>query len=325
MQPHGAHLALSHPRAPQPVPAAWPTAGQRGLLPTPARPRAPGRLSSYAAFALEGGHTPGLAPRQPAAAVSGHRSEVAFTVADDDAVRPSRALADAGRAHRATACRRSLRIDLRRPGSRRSSHPGLPALNVAVFTHASRPGATDASAWRLCQEPRHARPDCRRRPHRIARHVRARPAGKVVIVVPAGSALGQAANAVACIAAGLARACPGPLGRCGMWTDCNHPPSRTCPSSSSAPVTRRWPRCATAAHGAAPAAGWRCFPPMRKASTTATPIGNATGIRASRPAHAGHRVARGGGQRTDGQPADAALGRRDGTRPRKAVKNVGTP
>ena len=74
-----------------------------------------------------------------------------------------------------------------------------------------------------------------------------------------------------------------------------------------------------------PAGGGLLFPPMRKASTTATPIGNATGIRASRPAHAGHRGGRRAavGQRTDGQPADAALGRRDGTRP--APSNVGTP
>ena len=45
--------------------------------------------------------------------------------------------------------------------------------------------------------------------HRIARHVRARPAGKVVIVVSAGLALGQAASAAACIAAGLGAGLPG--------------------------------------------------------------------------------------------------------------------
>ena len=45
---------------------------------------------SYAAFALEGGHTLGLWASHrvsPPPPVSGHRSEVAFTVADDDAVR----------------------------------------------------------------------------------------------------------------------------------------------------------------------------------------------------------------------------------------------
>ena len=45
--------------------------------------------------------------------------------------------------------------------------------------------------------------------HRIARHVRARPPEKVVIVVSAGLALGQAANTAACIAAGLGAGLPG--------------------------------------------------------------------------------------------------------------------
>ena len=44
---------------------------------------------SYAAFALEGGHLGLWASHRvsPPPPVSGHRSEVAFTVADDDAVR----------------------------------------------------------------------------------------------------------------------------------------------------------------------------------------------------------------------------------------------
>ena len=201
---------------PSPIPRAstcscctWPTPGQRGLLPTPARPRAPGRLSSYAAFALEGGHTLGLWASHrvsPPPPVSGHRSEVAFTVADDDAVRPARALADAGRAHRATTCRRSLRIDLRRPGSRRSSHPRLPALNVAVFTPvqdpARRPREHGGFARnRAMHDPTAAGGPSNRPP-------RPRPSRrKVVIVVSAGLALGQAANAAARIAAGLGAAC----------------------------------------------------------------------------------------------------------------------
>ena len=91
MHHHGAHLALSHPRAPQPVPAVRgrPLASvafyQRLLDREPLD-----AFPSYAAFALEGGHTLGLWASHrvsPPPPVSGHRSEVAFTVADDDAVR----------------------------------------------------------------------------------------------------------------------------------------------------------------------------------------------------------------------------------------------
>ena len=144
----------------------------------------------------------------------------------------------------------------------------------------------------------------------------------------AGLALGQAANAVACIAAGLGAGLPGWAARPlrdvdGLQSSAiSHLPIIILSASDAqmAALCDRLPMEPPAGGGLA------LFPPMRKASTTATP-GNATGnprIAASPCWASGWRRAA-VGQRTDGQPADAALGRRDGTRPRKAVKNVGTP
>ena len=169
---------------------------------------------------------------------------------------PARALADAGRAHRATTCRRSLRIDLRRPGSRRSSHPRSPALNVAVFTPVQDP------ARRPREHGGFARNRAMHDPTAAGGPIES-PATSAPVPPEKSSSWCRPAWPWArrptpppASPPAWARACPaGLLGRCGMWTDCNHSLSRTCPSSSSAPMTRRWPRCATASPMEPPVGG----------------------------------------------------------------------
>ena len=115
----------------------------------------------------------------------------------------------------------------------------------------------------------------------------------------AGLALGQAANAVACIAAGLGAGLPGWAARPlrdvdGLQSSAiSHLPIIILSASDAqmAALCDRLPMEPPAGGGLA------LFPPMRKASTTATPIGNATGnprIAAS-PCWASGWPARGGG------------------------------
>ena len=112
-------------------------------------------------------------------------------------------------------------------------------------------------------------------------------------MVSAGLALGQAANAAACIAAGLGAGLPGWAARPLRDVDglqsfaISHLPIIIL-SANDAQMAAL---CDRLAHGAARRRRAGLSRTMRKASTTATPIGSATGNPRIAAAHGGHRTA----------------------------------
>ena len=125
------------------------------------------------------------------------------------------------------------------------------------------------------------------------------PPEKVVIVVSAGLALGQAANAVA-IAAGLGAGLPGWAARPlrdvdGLQSSAiSHLPIIILSASDAqmAALCDRLPM-------EPPAGGLALFPACARHPRLPRLLGTPPGIRASRPAHAGHRGGRRGGGSTD--------------------------